>query len=185
MAGRISENGEKYYEKVKNAQMNYQNRKIYSPYFFGGRFFYSKEDEIYAELMGGLAYRKYEIYGGLSLKTPSIRDQSFSFNSLEIDYNYSFLYSPRTHFGLGFEGEILPTDLLLRIGLPWQNFILKGPNNPEIIYKHSLNNNWTTKLKINEEILLISTYFSIDFLDLYLGYDIFEHSINLGFRTSF
>lgn len=189
MAGRTSENGEKYYEKVKGAQNNYQNRKIYSPYFVGGRFLYSKEDEINTELMGGLAYRKYEIYGGLSFKTPpiqdQIQDQSFSFDSLEIDYNYSFLYSPRTHFGLGFEGEILPTDLLLRIGLPWQNFILKGPNNPEIIYKHSLNNNWTTKLMINEEILLISGYFSIDFLDLYLGYNIFEHSINLGFRISF
>ena len=185
MSGRVSSAGEAYYEKVKRAQLNYSNTKIYSPYFIGGRVSYFPEDKISTEFKGGFAYRKVEIYGNVGLEFPL--EQILELDSIDIqtDYGYSFLYVPRTNVGFGIEGKTVPEDVVLRIGLPWQNFILKGPENPELIYKHELTNNWTSKVLINSDNLLLSSYFSIYNLDLFVGYEVYETSINLGFRLAF
>ncbi|ABX32076.1 Lytic transglycosylase catalytic [Petrotoga mobilis SJ95] len=188
MAGKVSPGGEAYYEKVKRAQQNYSNSKIYSPYFIGGRVFYfpeGEEDRINTDFEAGLAYRKFEIYGNVGLELPLKQIQESDFTNIKTDYGYTFLYVPRTNFGFGIEGKTVPDDVVFRIGLPWQNFILKGPENPELIYKHELTDNWTTKILINADTLLLSSYFSIYNLDLFMGYEIYQTSINLGFRLAF
>jgi len=188
MAGKVSPAGETYYERVKRAQRNYSNTKIYSPYFVGGRVSYYSEDEedkISTEFKGGFAYRKVEIYGNVGLELPLEQIQEFDFRDIQTNYGYTFLYVPRTNLGFGIEGKTVPEDLVLRIGLPWQNFILKGPKNPELIYKHELTNNWTSKILIHTDNLLLSSYFSIYNLDLFVGYEVYESSINLGFRLAF
>ncbi|KUK15792.1 MAG: Lytic transglycosylase catalytic [Petrotoga mobilis] len=188
MAGKVSTAGEAYYEKVKRAQQNYSNTKIYSPYFVGGRLSYYSEDEedkISTKFNAGFAYRKFEVYGNVGLEFPLKRIEEFDFIDIQTDYGYTFLYVPRTNIGIGVEGKTVPEDLILRIGLPWQNFILKGPKNPELIYKHELTNNWTSKILINTDNLLLSSYFSIYNLDLFVGYEVYESSINLGFRLAF
>ncbi|PNR90836.1 MULTISPECIES: lytic transglycosylase domain-containing protein [unclassified Petrotoga] len=188
MAGKVSSAGEAYYEKVKRAQQNYSNTKIYSPYFIGGGVAYlpeGEEDKISTEFKVGVAYRKFEIYGNVGLEFTIEQIQESDFTNIKTDYGYSFLYVPRTNFGFGIEGKTIPEDLVLRVGLPWQNFILKGPENPELIYKHELTDNWTSKILINADTLLLSSYFSIYNLDLFVGYEAYEASINLGFRLAF
>lgn len=188
MAGKVSPGGEAYYEKVKNAQLNYSNTKIYSPYFVGGRVSYYSEDEvdkIATEFKAGLAYRKFEIYGNFGLVLPLEEIQEIDSIDIQTNYGYTFFYVPRTNFGFGIKGKTVPEDIVLRVGLPWQNFILKGPENPELIYKHELTDSWTSKILINADTLLLSSYFSIYNLDLFVGYEIYQTSINLGFRLAF
>jgi len=187
MAGKVSPGGEAYYDKVKRAQQNYSNTKIYSPYFVGSKVSYYKEpeEELSMEFKAGIAYRKVEIYGNVDLGVILNQKEELDFTAIKLDYGYAFLYVPRTNFGFGVEGKTVPEDIVLRIGLPWQNFILKGPKNPELMYKHELTDNLTLKLLVDSNNLLISSYYSIYNLDLFVGYEVYKNSVNLGFRLAF
>lgn len=183
MAGNISISGERYYEKVKEAQKNYTNRKIYSPYFLGGRISYDDDKIIDGEFKAGLAYRKLELYGDISVNlnfSENTQDDNFG-----IDYNYTILYVPRTNVGFGIGGDPIPNKLVFRLGFPWQNFVITAFDEPSITYKHKLNEYFTSKITLNNDNLLFSGYFSIYNIDLFLGYEVFHQALNLGFRLFF
>ena len=182
MAGVISPGGEAYYQKVKKAQESYKNTKIYSPYFLKGGIYFDKNRVLTTDLAGGIAYRKLELYGDVSLgiNTNQLIDSNTNF--LDFGFDYSLLYVPRTYFAFGFSGDPLPSNLIFRIGFPWQNFILTVFDNPQIIYKHQLTKNFATRISLSTDKLLLSGYYTISNLDLFVGYEIFDKSINVGFR---
>lgn len=183
MGGVISPGGEAYYQKVKNAQQNYKNTKIYSPYFLKGGVYLDKEHILTSDFAGGLAYRKLELYGGVSLDLDINKLTSSDWNFLDFGFDYSLLYAPRTYFAFGFSGNPVPNDIIFRIGFPWQNFIVTVFEDPQIIYKHQLTKNFTTKIALSNDKFLLSGYYTISNLDLFVGYEIFNKSVNIGFRV--
>lgn len=174
----INSSGLNYYRKVKKAQKNYKNTKIYSPFLIGVQ---GAVSQSFFELnsYSGLAYKDFEFYSTQNISFIK-NNNSTEFN--KINLNFGLMYMPKSSLSIG---STYGTDLnfYLRIGYPWsQNIIsLKNLNDLDSYYLNieAKNGLW---LKIFvDNVFQINTGFSV--YDIKFGI-IFNSNYRIGIYMS-
>jgi len=165
----MTNSGELYYLKVKKAQNNYVNTSIYSPQVYGvGIDFLG--NQIKTNFYYNFAYRKMELYTQLNA---NIYKNNGIINS-ELNMGYSFLYYPRTNFAFGlnnFNGVI-------RLGLPWEFFILKINKENQVYFQKKIGDNFIFKTDIKNNSAYFGAGFLIYNIKSIFGYELFSNTFS-------
>ncbi|MDN5342309.1 MAG: hypothetical protein PWP28_1184 [Oceanotoga sp.] len=168
----MTSSGELYYLKVKEQQKKYQNRKIYSPFIYGLSFGYDglnlDVEKINTSIYLSAAYRKIEFYSDLYINLSKKSD------IIKSDFNFeiSVLYYPSTVFAFGIEN----LSGVIRIGLPWEHFILKFYNDPEFSYFKKINDIVDFKAILRNNYSKLGFGFKYKNIQSDLYYEIFSNS---------
>lgn len=178
----VSEIGERYYQRVKDAQKNYANRPIYSPYFLGLNVNFV-ENLINTTLFGGIAYRKIEFYSDFVFSIVNISDNNGIIDNdrnilFENDYNFTLLYSPLTYFTFGMSLD----NIILRLGFPWESIIIEAGNNPKISYTKISNRFFINHIEISNNKFMFGMGFRINNFDLFAKYEFINHDFDFHIR---
>jgi hypothetical protein len=165
----MTDSGELYYLKVKKAQNNYQNTSIYSPQVYGVSIDFLG-NELRSEFYYNIAYRKMELY--TSLNTNIIKNDGIIKN--EMDLEYSFLYYPRTNFAYGINN----LNGVIRLGLPWEFFIIRFNDENQIFFQKQIGDNFIFKTDIKNNSAYIGAGFLIYNIKSLIGYEIFDNTLS-------
>ncbi|WP_206076084.1 lytic transglycosylase domain-containing protein [Marinitoga lauensis] len=174
----INSSGLYYYKKVKKAQKNYKNTKIFSPILIGIQ---GSVSQNFFELnsYSGLAYKNLEFYSTQNISFIK-SDNATKFN--DINLNVGLMYFPKSDFSIGTSyGKNV--NFYLRLGYPWTQNIL-SLDNLKTLDSFYLNiekkNGLWLKLYIDKK-LQIATGFSI--YDIKFGM-IFNSEYRIGVYMS-
>ncbi|BBE31276.1 hypothetical protein OSSY52_14170 [Tepiditoga spiralis] len=169
----MTKNGELYYNKVKLAQKEYKNSPVFSPLIldFNGKM-YGKNIEYNLDL--SLAYEKIEIYFGNSGNIEKTNNNIIFKNN---GINFSIVYCPTTILSFGFGNNYG----LIRLGLPWQNFIIKYLNSPEFTYYYG--DQYFYFLNIKDKNIKIGVGLNVYNLKFSLNYNLSGvYGLQIGLR---
>ncbi|WP_459995643.1 transglycosylase SLT domain-containing protein [Marinitoga arctica] len=174
----INSSGLRYYKKVKNAQKNYKNTKIYSPFLIGIQ---GTVSQSFFELnsYSGLSYKNFEFYSTQNFSF--IKDENIT-KFEDFNLNFGLLYFPKTSFSIAMlYGKNIES--LVRLGYPWSQNIISLENfktlDSYFLNIESKNGLWL-KLYI-DEILKIIAGFSV--YDLKFGV-LFNSKYRVGIYMS-
>lgn len=166
----INSSGLNYYKKVKKAQKNYKNTKIYSPALIGIQGAVS-QDFFELNSYSGFSYKNLEFYS----------TQNFSFLKKEnkttinnIDLNVGLLYFPKTSFSIGvLYGKNF--NYLVRLGYPWSQNIISSNSKTLDSYFLNIENKNGLWLKI-----YIDKLFKV-----YAGFSIYDLKFGILFNSKY
>lgn len=163
----INSAGLSYYNKVKKAQKNYKNTKVYSPILFGIQGNVS-QNYLNLDTFQGLAYKTFEFY--------STQNVEFIKNNINnFDINFGFLYFPKSNFALGASFGT-NNSFYLRTGYPWNQNII-SLNNSKILDSYYL----TLE---NKKGIWLKLYIS-DNLNIITGFSVFDIKFGVLFNSKY
>lgn len=165
----MTNSGELYYLKVKNAQKSYQNTAIYSPQVYGASIDFL-DNKLSTNFYYNIAYRKMELY--TSLNSNIIKNNGI-INS-EMNLEYSFLYYPRTNFAYGVNN----LNGVIRLGLPWEYFVIKFNKENQLYFQKNLGDNFIFKMNIKNDSAYFGAGFFVYNIKSIIGYELFDNTIS-------
>jgi len=165
--------GERYYRLVKNAEKNYKNTSILSPYYYGFGFKYYETDKIKIDADFGIAYKKTEFYTKLGYIVRKTQNNEFL---NDFFMNYKIIYYPRTILAFGLSNK----DVIIRLGPPWNQVNISFNENPYIDFCKEINKIFYLKSLIDKDNFKIGIGFNVFNLSTDLNYNIINNSISVN-----
>lgn len=167
----INSDGLKYYKKVKKAQKNYKNTKIYSPFILGISGAVS-QDSLNFNSYSGLAYKNLEFY---SLQTLKFNKENDITQLNEFNINFGILYFPKSDFSMGSNYNLNAFNLILRTGYPWAQNVV------------SLNKDFVNSFYFNVDYkngLWIKLYVDKN-LEFLSGFSVYDIKFGIIFKSNY